>query len=85
MGTAEVPERVHKGDAESARIVWRYLGVLGVAALGESNLSIAQLTEVEDAFVEHVAAYSAFRGLTRTDWIEAGVAAEVLDRAGIKT
>lgn len=83
MGTADVPRGVPKDDREGAEAVWRYLGVLGVAALGAPTMSQTDLWKAEDAFVRHAGEYSARKGLTRTDWLEAGVPAEVLDRAGI--
>jgi len=40
--------------------------------------------ELEDAFVEHAASYSERKGISYDTWREAGVPAEVLERAGIR-
>jgi hypothetical protein len=83
MGTADVPRGVPRDDIEGAEAIWRYLGALGVATLGGVTLSNSEFWKLEDAFVQHVGEYSARKGITRAEWLEAGVPGDVLDRAGI--
>ena len=47
----------------------------------DANVNIDDL---EAAFVEHCAAYSASKGICRAAWREVGVPAAVLTRAGLK-
>ncbi len=69
------------GKWRAADAVRRYLAALeGVP----SDVDAAWFDAVEEEFVRFAAAYAAQRRLPYRQWRDAGVSAEVLERAGIK-
>jgi hypothetical protein len=69
------------GKSRAADAVRRYLAAIE----GDpSDVDAAWFDDVEEEFVRYAAAYAEQRGLRYRQWRDAGVSAEVLERAGIQ-
>ncbi|WP_419933193.1 hypothetical protein [Candidatus Poriferisodalis sp.] len=80
---AELNAELSSGALKPIKRLETMQAVRDIDAQLEALQAEPDMTAVEAGFVEHAASYGARKGIAYTTWREFGVAADVLNRAGI--